>query len=72
VNYRPRIKSGRPVAVDVQWPDQNQHCIAIAGILDDQLMIVDLDYGESVVNYNQFPTTYQSGAPLVGYLFNKA
>ncbi len=65
------IDAGRPVAVDITWPNGTGHCVAIAGILDDQLYICDPAYGESVMAFELFPVAYHGGATLVSMEFTK-
>jgi hypothetical protein len=66
------IAAGRPIAVDIAWKSgSGQHCIAIAGVLDDMLLICDPFYGESVIQYESFPSSYQGGATLVGVNLTK-
>ncbi len=66
------IGAGRPIAVDIAWNGgQGAHCVAIAGVLDDMLLICDPVYGESVVQYESFPAAYQGGATLVGACLTK-
>jgi hypothetical protein len=60
------ISAGRPVAVDIAWNGgAGQHCVAIAGVLNDLLLICDPAYGESVIQFESFPSAYQGGASLV-------
>jgi hypothetical protein len=59
------INAKRPIAIDIKWHSGAQHCIAIAGVLDDMLLICDPIYGESVIQYEAFPAEYHGGASLV-------
>jgi len=59
------ISAGRPIAVDIAWNSGGQHCVAIAGVLDEMLLICDPIYGQSVIQYESFPSAYQGGASLV-------
>jgi hypothetical protein len=63
------IDAGCPICVDIQWNGVNagQHVVAIAGYLDDQLLICDPANGESVIQYEDFPATYSGGASLIGF-----
>jgi hypothetical protein len=66
------IGAGRPVAVDIAWNGgAGQHCVAVAGVLDDVLLICDPIYGETVIPYESFPSAYQVGASLVGACLTK-
>jgi hypothetical protein len=59
----------RPIAVDLKWKDGGQHCVAVAGVLNDMLLICDPIYGESAIKYESFPAAYRGGASWVsGYL----
>jgi hypothetical protein len=58
------IAAGRPIAVDIAWKSGGQHCVAIAGVLNDTLLICDPVYGESFIQYESFPAAYQAGAVL--------
>ncbi len=60
------INAKRPIALDIKWHSGAQHCVAIAGVLDDMLLICDPIYGESVIQYQSFPAEYHGGASLVG------
>jgi len=54
------------------WPSKNgQHTVAIAGVLDDMLLICDPIYGDSGIQYESFPTAYQGGARLVSVCLTK-
>lgn len=67
------INARRPVCVDITWNSGiGSHVVAIAGILNDKLLILDPGSGETVVNYVDFPAQYGGGAKLDGYTFTKA
>jgi Peptidase_C39 like family len=65
------IAAGRPVAVDITWPNGNGHCVAIGGVLDDQLLICDPANGESVISFELFPAAYHGGATLADMEFTQ-
>ena len=65
------ISAGRPIAVDIAWNGGAQHCVAIAGVLDDILLICDPASGESTIQYESFPAAYQGGATFVGTSLTK-
>ena len=66
------IEARRPIAVDLQWKHGGQHCIAIAGVQNEMLLICDPIYGESAVPYNDFLDNYHGGASWHnGYLTKK-
>jgi hypothetical protein len=58
------IGAKRPIAVDIKWHSGGQHCVAIAGVLNDLLLICDPINGESVIKYESFPSAYRGGASL--------
>ncbi|MFY9724745.1 MAG: hypothetical protein WAJ87_04580 [Bryobacteraceae bacterium] len=58
------IGAGRPIAVDIKWKSKGAHCVAIAGVLNDMLLICDPIFGETVIQYELFPTAYRGGASL--------
>ena len=67
------INAGHPIAVDLNWNDASgQHVVAIAGVLDDQLLICDPAIGETVIAYESFPSGYQGGASINGYFKTKS
>jgi hypothetical protein len=66
------VAAGRPVCVDIAWNGGGQHCVAIAGELDDQLLICDPIFGETSIQYELFPAAYQGGASVVSYALTKA
>ena len=55
----------RPIAVDIKWKSGGQHCVAIAGVLNDMLLICNPISGESVIQYESFPSAYGGGASVV-------
>jgi hypothetical protein len=59
------MKDGRPIAVDIAWKGGGQHCVAIAGVDGDTLLILDPIYGESKIKFKDFPEKYQGGASIV-------
>jgi hypothetical protein len=59
------MNAKRPIATDIKWHSGGQHCVAIAGVLDDMLLICDPIAGESVIQYEAFPSAYLGGASLV-------
>jgi hypothetical protein len=67
------LNAGRPICVDIQWNGVNagQHVVAIAGVLNDQLLICDPANGESVIQFEDFPATYSGGASLIGISLTK-
>ena len=67
------ISAGRPLAVDITWNSgAGSHVVAIAGVLNDLLLICDPANGESVMAYEQFPAAYFGGATLDGFALTKA
>jgi hypothetical protein len=66
------ITAGRPVVADIQWNNDGQHVVAIAGVLNDLLLVCDPANGESVISYENFPAQYQSGAFLHNYFLTQA
>lgn len=64
------VNAGRPVCVDIDWNGGPQHVVAIAGVLDNQLLVCDPASGESVQQYENFP--YNGQATIVGYSLTKA
>ena len=55
----------RPIAVDIAWSGGGgQHYVAIAGVLNDILLICDPIFGETFIPYEDFPSAYQGGASL--------
>ena len=66
------MNAGRPVVADISWNSGGSHVVAIAGILNDQLLICDPANGESVISYGQFPASYFGGATLNAFTLTKA
>jgi hypothetical protein len=68
------ISAGRPICANIAWNAANagQHVVVIAGVLNDQLLICDPANGESVIQYEDFPAFYSSGASLVDYNLTQA
>jgi hypothetical protein len=66
------IAGRRPIAVDIQWNGGGQHCVAITGVLNDILLICDPIYGETVIQYEDFPSAYASGAALIDVCLTKS
>src|SRR4029077_860491 len=48
------VNAGRPVVYDLQFPTFT-HYVAVAGVLDDRLLVFDPGVGESVISFNDFP-----------------
>ena len=65
------LAAGRPIAVDIAWNAGGQHCIAIAGVLNNLLLILDPVTGESVHPYETFPANYNGGAMIRSYCLTK-
>ena len=59
------INAGRPVVFNLQFPTFT-HFVAVAGVLNDLLLVCDPAAGESVISYKNFPATYRGGASLIG------
>ncbi|MBV8214050.1 MAG: C39 family peptidase [Verrucomicrobia bacterium] len=66
------INAGRPVIANITWFAGESHCVAIAGVLGDSLLILDPANGQSVARFGTFPTSYFGGAKLDEYTFTKA
>jgi Papain-like cysteine protease AvrRpt2 len=66
------INAGRPLAVDITWNSGGSHVVAIAGVLNDLLLICDPANGETVMSVENFPAQYYGGATLDGYALTKA
>ena len=67
------VTARRPVVADIQWKSNGgQHFVAIAGVLNDLLLICDPVNGESVISYADFPDLYAGGATLFGYALTQA
>jgi hypothetical protein len=66
------VNAGRPVLVDITWfSGGGSHCVAIAGVLGDSLLILDPINGQSVLPFGVFPGSYFGGAKLDDYTFTK-
>jgi hypothetical protein len=66
------IKAGRPVVVDINWNNgSGQHSVAIAGVLNNLLLILDPINGETVMSFGNFPAQYNGGATLNLYILTK-
>src|SRR5262249_39570096 len=61
------VDAGRPVCVDITWPDGSSHVVAIAGVLNDLVLVLDPGHGETVIAYEDFPAQYFGGAKLDGF-----
>ncbi len=66
------VNSGRPVLADITWFSGGSHCIAIAGVLGDFLLVLDPINGQSVVRFGTFPVSYFGGATLDDFTFTKS
>ncbi|MEO8829388.1 papain-like cysteine protease family protein [Lapillicoccus sp.] len=67
------VHAGRPVCVDITWKNGlGSHVVAIAGALNDQILVLDPANGESVIAFEDFPDQYAAGATLDGFTFTKA
>jgi hypothetical protein len=66
------VNARRPVAVDIQWNSGGAHCVAIAGVSGEYLLVLDPVNGASVVQFQSFPSTYFGGATIEDYCFTKA
>ena len=58
------INALRPIAVDIRWNSGGEHCVAIAGVYNDTLLICDPANGESFIDYASFPGAYGGGATI--------
>ncbi len=67
------IDNGRPVCVDISWfaKGAGSHVVIIAGVLNDQILVLDPGHGETVISYTDFPAQYRGGAHLSGAAFTK-
>ena len=66
------IQADRPVVVGIQLSTTASHYVAIAGALNDLLLISDPDIGESVISYESLTTAgYRSGATVNFYQLTK-
>jgi hypothetical protein len=66
------INAGRPVLADITWFSKGSHCVAIAGVLGDSILILDPANGQSVARFEAFPGAYFGGATLNDYCFTKS
>jgi len=66
------ISARRPVCADITWPGGGSHVMAIAGVLNDQILVLDPASGEPVISVASFPAQYSGGARLNGFTFTKA
>jgi ABC-type bacteriocin/lantibiotic exporter with double-glycine peptidase domain len=58
---RNQILQCRPLCLRIGWNGGGGHFVAVYGYSNKRLNIGDPWYGNSVVNYEQFPDTYQGG-----------
>ncbi|HEY5222114.1 MAG TPA: hypothetical protein VIJ18_03545 [Microbacteriaceae bacterium] len=66
------VLANRPVCVDISWiGGGGSHVVAIAGVLNDQILVLDPAQGETVIDFEDFPAHYSAGATLDGYTFTK-
>jgi hypothetical protein len=67
------LAARRPVAVDITWNrGGGSHVLIVAGVLNDQLLILDPGSGESVVSYETLLAgDYGAGATFDGFQFSK-
>jgi hypothetical protein len=66
------LDARRPVCVDITWNSgAGSHVLAIAGVLDDKILVLDPGSGESVISFETFPAQYSGGARLDGFTFTK-
>lgn len=65
------INAGRPVTTDITWKSGASHCVAIAGVQGDTLLVMDPVNGTSVIPFSQFPAGYFGGATLDDFTFTK-
>ncbi len=66
------IAGRRPVVVDITWTDGKGHSVAVAGVLNDLLLIADPANGETVIEYESFPAGYKGGATANNWYTTKA
>jgi hypothetical protein len=59
------LNAKHPIALDIKWNKGGQHCVVIAGVKDNTLVIDDPIFGQSLVPYETFPASYHGGASLV-------
>lgn len=60
------IGAGRPVVFDIQRNSGTTHYVAVAGVLDDLMLICDPGAGQSVIPVASFPSAYRGGATTNG------
>lgn len=66
------VDNDRPVCVSIEWLDNSgSHYVIIAGVLNDQILILDPGAGPTVMAYEDFPARYGTGATLAGVAFTK-
>jgi hypothetical protein len=66
------VSAGRPVTADITWKSTGfSHCVAIAGVQDGTVLVMDPVNGTSVIPFNQFPGGYFGGATLDDFTFTK-
>jgi hypothetical protein len=66
------IRAGRPVVAEITWlSNSSSHFVAIAGVLNDSLLVLDPANGTSVIRWKNFPATYFGGAKVDGFDFTK-
>jgi hypothetical protein len=56
------VAGGRPVVASIVWPGGKGQEVAIAGVLNDLLLVGDPAHGETVIPYGNFSASYQGGA----------
>jgi len=66
------VNAGRPVTTDITWKSGGSHCVAVAGVQGDTLLVMDPVNGTSVIPFNRFPDDYFGGATLDDFTFTKA
>jgi hypothetical protein len=65
------VNAGRPVVAAITWFSGGSHFVAIAGVLEEGLLVLDPINGQSVVRFGAFPASYFGGAKLDDYTFTK-
>jgi hypothetical protein len=66
------IAARRPIAVDIKWSDgSGGHTVAIAGVVNDMLLICDPANGESAIQFEKFPAAYRAGASWISSYLTK-
>jgi hypothetical protein len=70
------VDAGRPVCVDFRWTAGPQkgfsHVVIVAGVLNDQILVLDPGFGEIPIAYEDFPSRYFDGGSLLGAAFTKS